>query len=200
MDGPDDEATRKAALRRATRLARADLGAASRRDASAAAAERLLALPELRRVRTILTYAASGHELDVGAVADALAERRVTVRYPRVAGDELEVVTVTGSDQLREGFRGLREPRGRDVGGDDLDAVIVPGLAFDPTGGRLGQGGGHYDRLLARLPAEVLRIAIGFACQVVPRVPQASHDEPVDIVVTERATYRTGARTVEEHA
>lgn len=197
VEAAQDEAARKAALRRSTRVARADLGPDARTRRAADASARLAALPELRRVRSVLAYAATGHELDLADLLADLTTRRVAIHYPRVAGDHLEVVADT---ELRPGFRGVREPVGAAVDDGDLDAVLLPGLAFDPTGGRLGQGGGHYDRLLARLPERTLRVGVGFSCQLVPRVPRVAHDEPVDLVVTDRGTYRTGARTFDDEA
>jgi 5-formyltetrahydrofolate cyclo-ligase len=71
-----------------------------------------------------------------------------------------------------------------------VDAAVLPGVAFDPRGGRLGAGGGHYDRLLARLPTETTRIGVGFACQLVPHVPTEPHDQRVEVVVTEASVHR----------
>jgi 5-formyltetrahydrofolate cyclo-ligase len=187
-------AARKAALRRATRAARGELGPDRRALASGSASGRLAALPEVRAAEDVLLYAASGTELDVGELATTLRTRGVRTYLPRVRGDDLEVVEVTGDDVLGSGFRRILEPVGPAADVGSLDVLIVPGLAFDPTGGRLGQGGGHYDRFLAGAPEAAVRVGAGFACQVVPRVPRAAHDLPVDLVVTERATYRTRAR------
>jgi 5-formyltetrahydrofolate cyclo-ligase len=192
--GHDAQVARKVALRRATRAARSELGADERAGAQAAAVDRLERLPELRRARAVLLYAATEDELDVTALVAFLHARRAVTRFPRVAGDELELVTVTDLDTMRIGYRGVAEPAGAAATARDLDVVLVPGVAFDPTGGRLGQGGGHYDRLLAGLPDRIVRVGVGFACQLVPRVPRAAHDRAVDLVVTDRATYRTRAR------
>jgi 5-formyltetrahydrofolate cyclo-ligase len=71
-----------------------------------------------------------------------------------------------------------------------IDAVLVPGLAFDRSGGRIGYGGAYFDRYLRRIPAAAPRIAIGFGMQVVDRVPMAEHDERVDLVVTDAGVIR----------
>jgi 5-formyltetrahydrofolate cyclo-ligase len=186
---------RKAALRRATRAAREELRPDARTRAAADVVTRLARLPELRGVRVVALYAAHGTELDVGAVATTLRERGATTCLPRVEGEHLHLVATTATSPLEVGYRGIAEPRGRSLDPGAVDAVVVPGLAFDPVGGRLGQGGGHYDRLLSQLPARALRVGVGFACQLVPRVPREAHDAPVDVVVTDRATYRTGARS-----
>lgn len=193
--GTDGAADRKASLRRATRLARDELSELERASASSGAVARLRQLPELRRARVVAVYASHGSELDLAELIAWMRERGVTTALPRVTGDQLALVTTTDSTPLALGFRGIREPAGRPIHLSTVDVVILPGLAFDPVGGRLGRGGGHYDRLLAALPTSTVRIGVCFACQLVPRVPREAHDAPVDVVVTERGTYRTSARS-----
>jgi 5-formyltetrahydrofolate cyclo-ligase len=185
---------RKAAVRDATRAARRAMTGGERATASELAVTRLRVLPELRRARHVLLYAASRAELDPAGLIGHLRARAVATSFPRVVGDELEAVAAADLRTLELGYRGLSEPTGPAVALEVVDAVLLPGVAFDPVGGRLGQGGGHYDRLLARLPEHTARIGVGFACQLVPRVPREAHDLPVDIIVTDRATYRSRAR------
>ncbi len=188
----DDE--RKAALRTSTLAARRDLGQGQRTEAAAAVTARILALPELRSGATVLLYAAMRDELDVAGLVAPIHERGGRTLFPRVRDDELEIVAAHDLRTLQLGYRGIREPAGPALDPDIVDAVVVPGVAYDPHGGRLGQGGGYYDRLLPRLPATAVRIGVCFACQVVPWVPRQEHDAGVDLVVTERAVYRAGAR------
>jgi 5-formyltetrahydrofolate cyclo-ligase len=185
---------RKAALRGAIRLARDGLTAAERAVASAAAEERLWRLPVFRTTRTVALYAAHRGEVDLTGLVDRCRDQGVRTAFPRVTGDDLELVaTVAGSAHV-PGYLGIREPTGPPIDLDEVDVVVLPGVAFDPNGGRLGQGGGHYDRLLADLPARAVRVGVGFACQLVPNVPREAHDAPLDVVVTDRGTYRTDAR------
>jgi 5-formyltetrahydrofolate cyclo-ligase len=186
---------RKAALRQATSSARAGLGPADRAVASAAAEERLWRLPELRSARTIALYTPHGAEVDLTGLAARCRARGRRTALPRVTRDELVLVATTEAEELFPGFRGIAEPTGPPIDPDEVDAIVVPGLAFDPHGGRLGRGGGHYDRLLARLPAAAVRIGVGFACQLVPNVPREAHDEALDLVVTDRAVHRAPVRT-----
>lgn len=187
----------KTALRETARSARRGLEPAERLQASQAAAARLLTLPEVRRARTVLLYAALAEETDPSPAAATLAGRGQRLLYPRVAGEGLEVVAVTDPATLAVGYRSILEPTGPRVDPRQVDLAVVPGLAFDLLGRRLGQGGGHYDRLLAELRPGCLRVGFCFACQVVPFVPCDPHDEPVDVVVTERAVYRTEARELD---
>ncbi len=96
--------------------------------------------------------------------------------------------------ELAPGFRGIAEP---DVGrpllpAEQLALVLVPGLAFDRDGGRLGRGGGFYDRLLEDLPPTALRLGVAWACQISPTpLPREPHDAHVDAVVTESGLLTT---------
>lgn len=188
------EVDRKTALRAAALAARRSLRTGERATASNAVVERLVALPELRRAQVVLLYAALAEETDVGALVAPLRERGARTLFPRVRGEQLDLVEASDLRTLQLGYRGIHEPVGPAVDAGSVQAVIAPGVAFDPHGGRLGQGGGHYDRLLAGLPDEAVRIGVCFAGQMVPDVPRDAHDLRVDLVVTDRAVYRTGAR------
>jgi 5-formyltetrahydrofolate cyclo-ligase len=186
---------RKAALRTSTRSARRELSLGERQEAARAVVDRLLRLPELRRARTVLLYAAAGDELDVGGLVAPLREAGARTLFPRVRGDHLELVAAADLLTLTLGYRGIQEPVGPAIDPSVVEVAVIPGVAFDLRGRRLGRGGGHYDRLLATLPDTCVRIGAAFSCQVVPAVPHQAHDQPVDLVVTERAAHRnTGTR------
>lgn len=193
----DDVAEAKAALRRTALEARQSLDDGQRRAASDQIVGRVLAIPELLRARTVVTYAARADEADLAGALAHLHDRSIRTLFPRVRDDDLELVAATDLLTLTLGYRGIREPVGPNVDAGVVDVALLPGVAFDVVGGRLGHGGGHYDRLLGRLPPHALRVGIAFSCQVVPRVPREDHDEPVDIVVTEKATYHTHARATD---
>lgn len=185
-----DEA--KQALRRRLLAARGAVGGAQ--PAAAAVARRLATLPELALAHVVLGYASHGHELSVDAALSALLARGTTVCLPWVDGTRLGVAAVSDlHGDLAPGWRGVREPRvpRQPVPAAALDAVIAPGVGFDLQGNRLGYGGGHFDRLLARLRRGVPIIGIAFDEQVVTTVPVAAHDRPVDIVITPTRTLRT---------
>ena len=82
----------------------------------------------------------------------------------------------------------------------DIDFILVPGVAFDPDGGRLGYGAGYYDRLLAAWPAPLpALVALAFEIQIVPAVPVLAGDHRVDLIVTESQTYsRRGLERTED--
>ncbi|MFU8841846.1 MAG: 5-formyltetrahydrofolate cyclo-ligase [Nitriliruptoraceae bacterium] len=184
------DADAKPPLRIAARAARRSLSDAERRAASLRIVARLLALPELRGAGTVLLYAALREEVDLATAVAPLRERGVRTLFPRVRGEALDLVAAADLLTLQLGHRGVREPAGRVVDPAVVDVAVVPGVAFDPRGGRLGAGGGHYDRLLARLPADATRIGVGFTCQLVPHVPTEPHDQRVEVVVTEGGVHR----------
>ncbi len=189
MADEHDKQERRAEGRRRRRALPAD----ERRDASRAAAARLCALHEVRRAGTVALYGALPDELDLGSAIATLARRDVRVLLPRVEEGGLVLVAL-GDEGSTPGYRGVSEPLGPEVALDAVDVVVTPGLAFDPRGNRLGQGGGHYDRLLAALDPSTVRIGVCFACQLFDEVPHGERDEPVDIVVTERGVVRVRER------
>ena len=92
-------------------------------------------------------------------------------------------------DDLSVDQHGLRTPHGKDIVSTDLiGAIIVPGLAFDESGGRLGRGGGFYDRLLETLPTAVPRIGVAFDEQILEKVPVEPWDQGVTTIVTPTRT------------
>jgi 5-formyltetrahydrofolate cyclo-ligase len=177
----------KTSLRTTLRARRAALDEEARREAAQTVGRVLLDLPEIRSARRVLVYAAFGDELDLDPFAAALLGRGVEVCLPRVAGEALEIAAVEGLAALAVGWRGVREPPSSapPVPPTALDAAVVPGLAFDRSGARLGYGGGHFDRLLARLSPTAAVIGACFQIQLVEALPVEPHDQPVHVVVTE---------------
>ena len=145
-------------------------------------------------------YAATFDEADPTRALPVLLERGVRVVFPRVAGPDLEFVPVTDPGELRAGHRGIGEPAGPAIDVAEIDVMVVPGLAFDTDGMRLGRGGGHYDRTLPRLRATAIRVAFCFDFQVVPQVPKDAHDQHVDVIVTDQRVIRTSGRQPPRHA
>jgi 5,10-methenyltetrahydrofolate synthetase len=116
-----------------------------------------------------------------------IAGWRGEVALPRVEGDRLVFHAVSVADRLARGRFGMREPDPNEalqIFPAEGDTILVPGVAFDRRGGRLGRGGGFYDRFLAQWP-DVRRVGIAFSEQLVAAVPREIHDVPVDAVVTE---------------
>lgn len=186
---------RKAVLRQAARERRRAIPEPQRARAAEQVARHLVDLPELTSVRVLLTYGANAEELDPGPGVERLRERipHLRIAYPRVAGaDVLELHEVATPDDLVLGAFAIREPRpdAPPVDPSQIDAVIVPGIAFDRRGFRIGYGGGYYDRLLATLPARTRTIGLAFDEQIVDEVPDDAHDVPVGVLVTPSGAIR----------
>ncbi|MFD6548286.1 5-formyltetrahydrofolate cyclo-ligase [Streptomyces sp. NPDC058398] len=182
-------------LRRGLLSVRNGLTADDVRETAAALAARALELPELARAGTVAAYVSVGSEPGTLALLDALHARGVRVILPVLLPDnDLDWGAYTGTDSLTEvrhgGKMALLEPAGQRLGPaavQDADAVLLPGLAVDARGMRLGRGGGSYDRVLARLErsgADPALVVLLYDTEVVDRVPEEAHDRPVHAVVT----------------
>jgi len=197
---PDAGAIReaKAALREEALAARIALDPEARRVLSLAIAERVARLPEFRAAAVVHAYvgARDGEVETRDLIARALrAGRRVictrVVRHPRA----LEHYEITGLDELAPSAGGLWEPdpaRCRRADPAEARVVLVPGLAFDRAGGRVGYGAGYYDRFLAGLRATTVGLA--YSLQLRDAVPREPHDVTLDLVITELETIDVRAR------
>ena len=138
-----------------------------------------------------------GSELPTEPIITALAEREWRLALPIVEGGVLSAVAYALGEPVEPTGYGPSQPVDlRPVDPGDISLVIVPGLAFDPAGHRLGYGAGYYDRFLASVPRRTLRVAVGFDLQIVEDgVPHGVGDQPVDAVVTEARTLVTAAGT-----
>ncbi|UYQ62661.1 5-formyltetrahydrofolate cyclo-ligase [Streptomyces peucetius] len=161
------------------------------RETAAVLARHALELPELADAGTVTAYVSVGREPGTRPLLDALRARGVRVLLPVLLADnDLDWGTYRGPEHLEPAGRGLLEPDGERLGPDAVvtaDAVLLPGLAVDAGGMRLGRGGGSYDRVLARLAAAGANpalVVLLYANEVVTRVPVEAHDHPVHAVVT----------------
>ncbi|MER5890030.1 5-formyltetrahydrofolate cyclo-ligase [Streptomyces sp. NPDC001941] len=185
------EGTPKASLRRRLLAARALLTSDDIALAGERLARRALELPELAGAGTVAAYVSVGREPGTRALLDALHARGVRVLLPVLLDDnDLDWAAYAGRDSLARAGRGLLEPTGPRLGPDAVaaaDAVLLPGLAVDGRGLRLGRGGGSYDRVLARLERHRARAALVvllYDDEVVAEVPAEPHDHPVRAAVT----------------
>jgi 5-formyltetrahydrofolate cyclo-ligase len=195
LAGPELHAA-KVELRRRIASARDAMAPAARAAGAAAALARLVTLPEWRRARTLAATASFGSELDTDPLLAAALGAGKHLALPRIDARTrtLELFYVEDpATQLAAGRWNIREPipeRCRRADLAAIDLVIVPGVAFDRRGGRLGYGGGYYDRLLPGMRSGAPRVALAFSAQVVDAVPMGPRDLRVDVVVTELETLR----------
>lgn len=200
----------KAAIRQQVLARRAALDAGAAARLSALAQGHLLAAPEWAAARTVLLYWPVRGEVDTAALVAAALAAGKRVALPRVvrwrvpaapppgvwgaAGRGLALHLYGGDPvELAPGAFGILEPQpgSPPVAPGELDLVVVPGVAFDPWGGRLGYGGGYYDRFLPHVPPGVPRIGLAFSFQLWPEpLPLAPDDVRVDAVATDQGLVR----------
>jgi 5-formyltetrahydrofolate cyclo-ligase len=192
-EAPEEKAELRAQLLRARR----GLPPGEREAAAAALATRVRELPELAAGGAVAAYVSMGAEPGTRELIDALRDAGTRVLLPVLLPDnDLDWAVYRGPQALERTRRGLWEPTGERLGPQavtEVRAVLLPGLAVDSAGVRLGRGGGSYDRVLARLRAagaEPLLLVLLYPHEVVAHVPREPHDHPVHLAVTPQGVHR----------
>jgi 5-formyltetrahydrofolate cyclo-ligase len=178
----------KRSLREALVAARRAIPPEERADRSRAIASRLVSLDAFIRATAVALHASMGAEVDTAPIAELALLAGKRVAYPRVvAGSRVLAFAACAPEALIPGAFGTREPppEAPSVPLPAIDLVVVPGVAFDVSGRRLGRGGGYYDATLALLPRGAACLGIAFEAQLVAAVPEEPHDRRLDGVVTE---------------
>ncbi|MFH1200384.1 MAG: 5-formyltetrahydrofolate cyclo-ligase [Candidatus Micrarchaeota archaeon] len=153
--------------------------------------ERLLALPEIRAAGTVMLYYPLTQEVDCLRAAEGLLAKGKIIAFPRMETGRIVPVAVKSFNGFVKGGMGVMEPaRGKRIALKSIDAVVVPGVAFDLRRHRLGFGGGHYDRFLKTVRKNCFKAGLAFELQLVNKLPAQSHDVPMDAVVTEKREIR----------
>jgi len=177
----------KARMRALAISARAALSADARREAGRLIRDALLSLPEVQMAGTVAVYYSIGSEPDTRGLVFALWKRGTYVLLPLLRPDgDLDWASYEGPESLVAGPKGLKEPGEAPRGAGAVasaDVVLVPALAVDGQGNRLGRGGGSFDRALARVGPLIPVIALLYDSELVERVPVEGHDTPVRAVV-----------------
>lgn len=145
-----------------------------------------------------MVYVGYRSEVRTDALISQLLPAGKAVHVPWCDNDQLRLFRLESLSELQPGAFGIPEPPAElrhipQRAGDacDLDVVVVPGIAFDRAGRRLGQGKGYYDRLLRDVRDDCILVGLAFDAQIVERVPVTSHDVPVDLIVTESEVIET---------
>ena len=155
-----------------------------------------MSLPEYVAARTVMFYVDVRSEVRTRhSLPDALASgKRIVVPY--CVNQELELFLLEDMEELSIGMYKILEPRPelrsapeKRVMPAELDLVMVPGVAFDRNGGRMGHGMGYYDKLLEHARADAPLVALAFECQLFPEIPTQAHDIFMDKVITEKTIY-----------
>lgn len=191
------------ALLRERMLSLRDSLSAEEREAKGRQIARLLErLREFQEAESILAYASFKSEVPTGDIIHLVLEQGKRVLLPVVEpeGRRLIPVEVRGLEELAPGYAGIPEPRqgARNPALlEEVELILVPGVAFDLQGHRLGYGKGFYDRFLANLKSSLSKIGLAYELQILERLPVRDHDLPMTAVVTEKRVIRPGEENFE---
>ncbi|MFC4766884.1 5-formyltetrahydrofolate cyclo-ligase [Effusibacillus consociatus] len=198
----------KQELRQQILSARNSMSEAERTTKQKAIFDNLLSIPQLNEAGTILAYLAFRGEVETDEIFRWGWQAGKTMAAPVTFKEERKIIPVRiqSFEELQPGAYGILEPSGiREEQGNPasnetvpvarIDAVIIPGVAFDSEGGRLGYGGGYYDRFLPMLRSDTVKIGLAYELQVVGRLPVEEHDVHLDFLVTEQLVRKFAANT-----
>ena len=152
---------------------------------------RLLSHPRIKTANTVMLYYSLPDEVDTHTLVDSLLMRGKHILLPRVTGEgTMELRRYTGPSDLAQGAYNIMEPTGEVFDNyTDIDLAVIPGVAFDKDGNRMGRGKGYYDRYLPRCTRAV-KLGIAFEAQRVPHAALDEHDQRLDAFITEGGIYR----------
>lgn len=187
----------KSDLRRSMRAIRANIAADDAARAAQRATAAVLSEPAVQRILAsaglVALYASMRDELDTGPLATALLTAGAALAYPRVVPGQRQLAFHRVSSSAELGLSTFQipepDPAAPRVPVDHIALFIVPGLAFDARGNRLGWGQGHYDITLSQNP-EALRVGFAFEKQIIDTVPTGPHDLPMHMIVTDAGVRR----------
>jgi len=156
---------------------------------------KLFRLPEFKNSHTIFFYASYGSEVDTfPAIEKALSlKKRVVLSKVDLKNKLLRLYQIDKIQQLLPGYKNIPEPpknSEKEVNISEINLIIVPGVAFDTNGNRLGYGGGYYDSILSRTSVNTKTIGLAFEEQITTNLPIEKHDVPVNIIITDKRIIR----------
>lgn len=165
---------------------------------------RFMELPEFARAQTVMFYVDVRAEVRTRHALPEALQRGKRIVVPYCVDGELELFHLESMDELAVGMYRILEPRDelrglpeKRVEIHELDLIMVPGVAFDRTGGRTGHGKGYYDKLLEHARLDTPLVGLAFECQLFPEIPMQPHDIAMDKVITEKAVYEGRGRSRE---
>lgn len=150
---------------------------------------KLIDLEECKGPKSIVMYLSYGSEVMTFDTINLALITGMRVLVPYLVGNEMEVSEIKNLTELKITDYGILEPINREkVRSDEIDIVVVPGIAFDEKGNRIGSGLGFYDRFLKKCNA--IKIGIAFDFQIIDNIKPTKEDIPVDIIITEKRVIR----------
>lgn len=192
----DDIQRKKQALRQRVRQRSAAISPEFITAASRQITTRVTGLAEYAKARCVMCYVSLPREVQTHELLHIMRQSGKTVVVPWCEGEELKLFRFETLAELTPGALGILEPPlhlrvnpVRQARAEEIDLVLVPGLAFDRRGGRVGRGKGYYDRFLQRIAPSVPKVGLAFEWQLVDEIPVTPHDVRMDLVVTEKNIY-----------
>lgn len=178
----------KRKLRRIMLERRRGLTAEERASAGHAIQQAFMAMPAFSDARIIALYSPIHGEVDTGEVMKAALMNGKVVLFPVVCGEHLRFVRICDPSDLRRGAFGIGEPlvTGEAYAADDAELIVIPGVAFDLAGRRIGYGKGYFDRALHHLEGSGRLVGFCYDFQLVDEIEAEPHDVAVDVVITEK--------------
>jgi 5-formyltetrahydrofolate cyclo-ligase len=148
--------------------------------------ERLFKLAVFRKAKRVMFYIAYDGEVKTQEMIREAQKQGKTVAVPVCNRDKREIIPckIGLKEKFKKGLYGIKKPvRLRPLAKENLDLVVVPGVAFDKRGNRLGRGKGYYDCFLRCLPERIVTVGLAFDFQVLPHLPVTARDVPVDRIL-----------------
>lgn len=178
----------KTGLRRTLLRCRSEMDQAAWQSASRQAQQRLMSLEIFAQAGCIALYAPIRNEVDTGLLFDEARRLGKRVLYPRVCGEAMRFHEVSSATCLEQGSFGILEPcaAGEGCAADEADLVVVPGVAFDLNGHRIGFGKGYYDRCLFGLSKTPVLVGLCHDFQLLEQIPSEGHDIRMQYLVTDQ--------------
>ena len=185
----------KKSIRKEILVKRNELPEEAVREKSRRIKKKLFELLEFKKAKTVMFYAAKDKEVETEEIIRESSKlgKRVAVPVSKVKERDLIPSLLTDYGELVSGAYGILEPEEecyQPVPLEKLELIIVPGVAFDYWGNRLGFGGGFYDNFLGKVPVNIPRLGLAFELQMVEELPVEENDVPVDGIITEEEIYR----------
>lgn len=152
--------------------------------------KKLFNLSVFKQAKTVMFYISCGYEVDTSNMIKKAIKLGKRIAAPVLSGKarKMTISLVSGIDsELEVGPYGIKQPKAeysRTVSLRSIDLIVVPGVAFDSGGRRLGRGKGYYDRLLETKNDKIHTVGLAFKCQIIKNLPQSPHDQPVERVIS----------------
>ena len=150
---------------------------------------RVLDNKDITGAKTIFIFISFKSEGETIYLIERLLNRGHTVCVPRLEGKDMKAIEISSLDNLEETKYALEPKTGKEVEIRDIDVILVPGIAFDRKGNRIGYGGGYYDKFMKEIRKDCKKIALAYELQILDTIPVDKWDVKIDSLITEKDIY-----------